>query len=321
MLQAGCTYGMHLDMNPHHTGFVFASVRSYANKDYDARLLTPAMEIMAERYLEWAPKDFFYIMLREPAPAGELAWSPDPATQPAPAWLPAVWRAVVPPSSSGGKGAEVELLAFDTQRVAFRVRPGVRQHKSTRSAAETDAASVDHDFLSEELSSDDGHRVIASIGLGNPPKEGREARMASAGLAAEGAEGYLVAREETGIRIAAAPELARDGLRGELALPWLLQDGKLVLSHERSARPRGAICEAATGHVVVALATTDSDEPLGRALMDLGCTRALVLDRGSHRSTFVHRAGGASPPLSRYDESALYAISAAMPARAFRWRP
>jgi hypothetical protein len=46
MLQAGCTYGMHLDMNLHHTAFVFASVRNIATKDYDAKILTPVMEVM-----------------------------------------------------------------------------------------------------------------------------------------------------------------------------------------------------------------------------------------------------------------------------------
>jgi hypothetical protein len=30
MLIAQCTYRMHLDMNPHHTGFVFARIRSVA---------------------------------------------------------------------------------------------------------------------------------------------------------------------------------------------------------------------------------------------------------------------------------------------------
>ena len=70
MLLARCTYGIHLDMNPHHTGFVFANVRSVAPRDYEARLLTPLMEIWPERYLEYSPKDFFYLMLRNPAPVG-----------------------------------------------------------------------------------------------------------------------------------------------------------------------------------------------------------------------------------------------------------
>jgi hypothetical protein len=43
------------------------------------------------------------------------------------------------------------------------------------------------------------------------------------------------------------------------------------------------------------------------------------LDGGSHRPTFLHRAGAGTPPLAHYDESVLYAISKPMPPRAFRW--
>ena len=95
MILAGCTYGMHLDMNPHHTGFVFANVRTIANKDYDVKLLTPLMDMWPERYLEYSPKDFFYLMLRDPTPAGDVAWTEDVGTQPAPTWLPTVWHAMV----------------------------------------------------------------------------------------------------------------------------------------------------------------------------------------------------------------------------------
>jgi hypothetical protein len=123
MLLARCTYGMHLDMNPHHTGFVFASVRSLANKDYDAKLLTPLMEIWPERYLEYSPKDFFYLMLRDPVPPGDVGWAEDVGVAPAPTWLPSVWHAMVKtPGSSPGATVQVELTAFDTGRVLFRLR-------------------------------------------------------------------------------------------------------------------------------------------------------------------------------------------------------
>jgi hypothetical protein len=68
------------------------------------------------------------------------------------------------------------------------------------------------------------------------------------------------------------------------------------------------------------MATTDSDEAAALALARVGCTRAVALDRGSHRPTFLHRSGGGMPPLARYDESVLYAISRPMIPKAYRWK-
>jgi hypothetical protein len=324
MLQAGCTYGMHLDMNPHHTGFVFASVRSYANRDYDAKLLTPAMEIMAERYLEWSPKDFFYIMLREVGPGGDLAWAPDPGTQPAPTWLTSVLRADAKGRGGGSSKSDVELVAFDARRLGFRIQTAVRQRRAATREAD---AGEDRDFLSTELPEEDARRVIASIGLGNPPKEARGpgAGTGGGGAGAGGAPSamaYVAADEKTGLFIGSSAELEAKGAASAIALPWLFEDGKLApAARDRSPRRRGALCVTPTGYVVVALATADTDDALAEPLLGLGCTRGVALDRGSHRSAFVHRAGGASPPLSHYDETALYALGVPMPARAFRWRP
>jgi len=58
------------------------------------------MQISTDRYIEYAPKDFFYMLLRDPTPAGLRAskgddaapWSPDPGLQPAPAWSPGIWK-------------------------------------------------------------------------------------------------------------------------------------------------------------------------------------------------------------------------------------
>jgi hypothetical protein len=67
------------------------------------------------------------------------------------------------------------------------------------------------------------------------------------------------------------------------------------------------------------MATSDSDEATALALLRVGCLRAAALDRGSHRSTFLHRAGAGSAPLARYDESVLYAVSHPMAPRTYRW--
>jgi len=67
-------------------------------------------------------------------------------------------------------------------------------------------------------------------------------------------------------------------------------------------RLRGAACVTPSGHAVVALATSDSDEPAALALVRVGCTRAVSLDRGAHRPTFLHRRVRISAARP-YDES------------------
>jgi len=51
MMLAGCSYALHLDMNPHHTAFAFLDIREPTKRDYDAKILTPEMEVMPERFI------------------------------------------------------------------------------------------------------------------------------------------------------------------------------------------------------------------------------------------------------------------------------
>ena len=58
----------------------------------------------------------------------------------------------------------------------------------------------------------------------------------------------------------------------------------------------------ADGTFAVASTTFDSDEAATSALIDLGCSRIVALDRGTHASFFLNRAGtgtepAATPPL------------------------
>ena len=96
MRAAGCDYAMHLDMNPHHTGFLFTTIHELKGHNYRSEALTPLMEMSTDRYIEYAAKDFFYVMVRDPAPPkveGATAWTADGGTQPAPAWSPGIWQA------------------------------------------------------------------------------------------------------------------------------------------------------------------------------------------------------------------------------------
>jgi hypothetical protein len=323
MLLARCTYGMHLDMNPHHTGFVFASVRSLANHDYDARLLTPLMQIWPERYLEYAPKDFFYLMLRDPMPSGDVGWTEDVGTSPAPAWIPAVWHAMVKtPGPAPESTVQVELTAFETARVLFRVRVAkiAKQEGGKR------------EYASGELGEEDVHRVIAAVGLGNP----NDARGAEnirtvfnqfpiGTLTADEARGLVLAPDGQVNGRSSPADGPSGGAKvegdGAIELPIILEGGKIpdAAKEVRLMRPRGAVCVTPSGYTVVATATSNSDEPAALALSRAGCSRAIALDRGAHRPAFLHRAGAGSPPLARYDESVLYAVTRPMAPRAFRW--
>ena len=310
MLIAQCTYGMHLDMNPHHTGFVLANVRSIAPRDYEARLLTPLMEIWPERYLEYSPKDFFYLMLREPAPTGDVGWTEDVGTQPAPAWLPAVWRTLVQitPQAPESSAVQVELLAFDAGRVTWRLRTARREWPK-------------REFVSAELAHEDSHRVMAAVGLGNPqdPREAQNTKLSFPGFPT----GLLVADEAHSLALFSEQELGNGDGSEAIVLPFILENGKIVPAarEQHAMRRRAATCLTPSGHAVVATATSDSDEVMALALQRVGCKRVAALDRGSHRSTFLHRAGAGSAPLARYDESVLYAVSRPMAPRAYRWSP
>jgi len=272
------------------------------------------------------------LMLRDPTPAGAVAWTEDVGTQPAPTWLPAVWHAMVQSAilsdddarfaaepvgnmrRVGTTQVQVELLAFDAGRVLFRIR-------------EARPEGHGHEFASTELGGEDVHRVIAAVGLGNPhdPQSGQGPKSPYAKLP----PGALSADEVTGLRLFSEAEIASrkdaaakaDKLES-IELPLILDGGKIPASakESRTMRRRGAACVTPSGHTVIAMATTDSDEAAALALARVGCTRAVALDRGSHRPTFLHRAGGGMPPLARYDESVLYAISRPMIPRAYRWK-
>ncbi|PKN45496.1 MAG: hypothetical protein CVU63_08790, partial [Deltaproteobacteria bacterium HGW-Deltaproteobacteria-20] len=114
MIQAGCTYAVHLDMNPRHTAFAYLDAR----QRHQAKLLHPGMEVLPERFIVWSPKDFFYLTLRNfgpPAVEG-LDMQADGGTQPLPVWAPAVFE-----GTTGQGRKAVSLQAFLPQRSTGRL--------------------------------------------------------------------------------------------------------------------------------------------------------------------------------------------------------
>jgi hypothetical protein len=118
MNAAGCVYGIHLDMNPYHTAYIFYRFtdldKDIERPKFDAELVFPAMLYSPWRYVNGAPKDFFFVTLKQAAPPGE-GWSADGIAQPAPAFLPAVFRK---------RSGAAQVYAFDATRLRASLAAG-----------------------------------------------------------------------------------------------------------------------------------------------------------------------------------------------------
>jgi hypothetical protein len=322
MKMAGCSYGMHLDMNPHHTGFIFASIDEIKGHKYKSELLSPLMEVSPDRYIEYAPKDFFYVMQRDaaPPPAGTVQWQADAGVQPAPAWLPAVWQGRIEPGRGGLSG--IELIDIEAGRASFRIRAGTKEPDP-----KTGATAID------ELSEADAHKVILSIGLGVSPErhprglatDGRMVLPLRALSMKEGtseagpAYGVIVAQADGALLIERADALKAVGPHVDVAEEPLILEGAEVTARAAAPGERAALGVTPEGRVVLARGEATTDEALALALRSAGCTMAVALDRGARAPIVVHRAGTSSPPKARYDTSTLYVLAAPMPPRAVRF--
>lgn len=315
MKMASCVYGMHLDMNPHHTGFIFTNITELKGRNYKSELLDKQMEIDTARYIEYAPKDFFYMTLHDPTPPSldaekgekgeKTAWEPDPGVQPAPAWMAGLWRASV---------GNVEVLEIEPARASFRVRAGTKEPDSKTGATRA-----------HELADDDAHRVLFALTLGT--SESRHPRgLATDGriaLLMSGGEhtAVLTASEDGQLAIASAKELSSVPPHVDaVELPLLMDDGKVVPGAQGQGRARAALGLTANGRVYVARATAGTGpEAMADVLKRAGCTRAVLLDRGTGAHGSLFRAGTTTPPRSRYEDTTLYAMGKPLLPRGFRF--
>jgi hypothetical protein len=308
MKMGGCDYAMHLDMNPYHTGFLFAAIDDLAGKKYKSQLLTSAMSIPSDRYIQYAPKDFFYVMVHDPRPPpvdGAGPWEPDGGTQPPPHWIPGLWTTHV----DGG----IELLDVEPGRSTWRVRAGVQESPASNPL--------------RELAGDEATRVLFAVGAGIAPEKGPRGLATDGRLAVPvhgGAEsGVLLVDADGKLALARATDVqGADAHADMLELPIVLWDGKSeVVAATGPVQARAAVGMTPSGRVLIARGSFRSLVPLADALARAGCGRALSLDRGVHASAFLDRAGTIHPPRGRYDESVLYAIAAPLRPRGFRFEP
>ncbi|MFO0640610.1 MAG: hypothetical protein U0183_15430 [Polyangiaceae bacterium] len=301
MKMAGCTYGMHLDMNPHHTGLVFTNITEIKGKQYKTELLSNQMEISPDRFIDFSPKDFFYLTVHDPTPpklAADVtakAWAPDVGVQPAPAWSPGLWST----STSSG----VEVLYASSGRALYHVRAG----KNEVGAGAT------------ELSEDDKKRVVFALTLGNSSEkhplglvtDGKVVRAPSAS-----AEHAVVVISPTGgVTLVPASE-AKPGEKDDaVELPLLVAEGKALAKSARAG-----LGVAPDGSLVVARSAAAS-RAVADALVAAGCKVAVALDRGAGDPVFLHRTGTPTPPHVTYDATTLYAMAKPLVPKGFRFQP
>jgi hypothetical protein len=205
-------------------------------------------------------------------------------------------------------GAQVHLTSFAPGRVAFRLRSGAKEPATKAVVA-----------LPTALPEAEQPRVLAAIGVASGRR--RQAR----GLVIDGTAALPFRGDVAGAlvvevgRVSVVRQSEAGSVSGDATeLPLTADDGKLRPEAREvgTMRPRAAACVLEDGTFVVASTTFDSDEAATSALLDLGCSRVVALDRGSHQGAFVHRAGTASPPEGRYDASVLYAIDVPFTGRA-----
>ncbi len=310
--QAGCSYAMHLDMNPAHSGFVYTDVVNPKKAEYHLKLADDRMTIPPEKFVRWSAKDFFYITVRDATPhdASEINWTVDAGTQATPSWLPGVYSGQLTLGS-----VQVDLTSFEPGHVAFQFRAGTREPVPSTAPG-----------LKTSLDDATQHSVVAAIGLGHTTDSTRYGFAFGAAAVIPLRSGYatLVLSPSATARIEApgvTPTLAPE--EEAVQLPLLVENGKLEpRARERGdMRRRAALCITPTERLIVASATHDTSDTLAAALIRVGCTRIVELDRGSHHPAFLQRAGTPTPPVASYETSVLYALGRPMQALAFRWKP
>ena len=313
MRMAGCDYGMHLDMNAGHTGLLLSHIEDFSKgkSGYQSVLMTREMGIHTHRFIEASPKDFFYVMTRDPRPPvleGGAAWQADGGTQPAPAWMPAIWTT----KAEVAEGTQVELFDVEAGRATFRLRAGTKDAPVMPGMRTLDEA--------------DAKRVLFAVGMGvTNPKELRGLKSGGSLLvpmhAAEKGSGTpwaaLVVGKDGALSIQDSGEIDRTADYAELPL-LLLQDAVFPRTGQTFAR--AALGITPEGRVVIARGTFASDVPLAEALKRAGCTRAVLLDEGSSPAPLLHRSGLAPAPLATYEESVLYGVAVAMKPRGFAFQ-
>ena len=306
MQMGGCDYAMHLDMNPYHTGFLFLSVDDLAGRKYRSQLLTTAMSIPVDRYIQYAPKDFFYVMVHDPTPPalapagggdGAVAWSPDDGAQPPPRWMPGrvevagdrarratwIWSTSSPDGRRGGSAP-----GRRTRRPRRRSgsSPGTRRGACSwpsASGSPTSTGPSDSPPTGASSSPCGAGRSTAcssSRPTGSSPWPGRT----------------LSRRSGPTTTWSSCPS------RCGTASWWPHRVAVVVavrVPASGPSEPRAVLGETPSGRWMIARGAFASESPLAQALARAGCTRALVARSRGPRHGLARSRRHLEPPARR----------------------
>jgi hypothetical protein len=310
--QAGCTYAVHLDMNPGHCGFVFTDVIDLPARRYQLQKASDAMQIPADKYVYSSAKDFFYVLLRDPRPPRleGVAWRADPGAQPEPPSIPAIFSGQLKLG-----GLKIELLSFAPERFSWRLRAGDKEPQA-----------ADRPPMKLTLAPAERERAVAAIGCGHTTADAGLGISfhQSPSISFQSDSATLVVNESGEVEIIPpVVELTLEPGDTAVQLPLLADEGEMLpRGREPGAmRRRGALCVTEAGRVLVARVEHDTTAPAVIALLRAGCRRVVELERGSHHASFVHRGDTPTSPVGKYAVTVLYALSRPMPPRAYRWHP
>lgn len=261
MQRAGCTYGIHLDMNPGHCSLTFHKVESFQPLRAESALLSQQMKVNANRFLRWSPKDFFYLATFDGMPKGStLSWS----------------------KASSGPDTDAEVVyqartPIGTETVTlFRTVPrGARYFAQPGSE--------------EGGSVEDSRPALFRLGLGHRTHGSRPGLAVGKKWLVPAHRGFATIEipEDGTLRVhePGTPVLAREGAT-LVQLPFLVRDG--VLSDRARSRgamsTRAALCQGRDDSLIVAQGQSDSFSAIAAALVREGCRLVMEADRGSHFS-------------------------------------
>ncbi len=306
---AGCRHAMHLDMNPHHTGFSFTNVESLKPRKLKAELLTPTMTIQPDRYVNGSPKDFFYLLARSGSPRAPegLAWSKSPGPQPSPTFVPALWQGAFDGGLLGDASlTRLEVLAIDGERTEWRVRAGAKEIASgtgVEPARDLDDAAHARAVASLRIGVLAEDRPFGLITAGHITRPRSREPSESAWLYAAPGEALRIIDDPSTLRDADAVELLRVVHEGKLVDTKKFRSGaKLVVGVSREGR-------------VVAVRDPQGDlQTIAKALQVLGVDEALLADRGIGASAKVSRRAADDD-----GEGRIVALARSESPRAFRF--
>jgi hypothetical protein len=311
--RAGCSYAVHLDMNPGHAGLAFTRIRGRAPEGVEARLAVPEMTMHPKEHVVWSDKDFFYVVDADSqrrvagVASSDVAWTPSPGPQPPPEIWPALWE------------GRVELGALPVH--LLRIEPG--RVKFTLTASTLEPVGPGRAAPRRELATDEMASAIAAVSFGHTTSRTRYGLAFGERVTVPLRTGYgnLVVRSSGELAVATSESDVSATARSKdviVQLPELVSNGTILprASLRGERRLRGGVC-VTDGGVWFATVDHDSSDAVAVTLKNLGCNAVLELDRGSKHAVNIQREQLAGLTAPEHETGYLWVISSPMQPRTF----